>query len=84
MKAKYQKLSFSRSTNIQINIWEQFLQLKACKSVEIYPIGIEEAQLELNIQNSQAVQQKAILLIKVIEMQLVIFILVELENNNFL
>ena len=38
------KMSFSSSTNIQFTIWEQFLQFKACKSVEIDPIGIEVAQ----------------------------------------
>ena len=37
-------MSFSSSTNIQFTIWEQFLQSKACKSVEIDSIGIEVAQ----------------------------------------
>ena len=37
-------MSFSSSTNIQFTIWEQFLQFKACKSVEIDAIGIEVAQ----------------------------------------
>ena len=38
------KMSFSSSTNIRFTIWEQFLQFKACKSVEINAIGIEVAQ----------------------------------------
>ena len=37
-------MSFSSSTNIQYTIWEQFLQFKACKSVQIDAIGIEVAQ----------------------------------------
>ena len=37
-------MSFSSSTNIQFTIWKQFLQSKACKSVEIDTIGIEMAQ----------------------------------------
>ena len=40
-KNQIQKLSFSSSTNIQFTIWEQFLQFKAFKSVEIDAIGIE-------------------------------------------
>ena len=37
-------MSFSSYPNIQFTIWEQFLQSKACKSVEIDSIGIEVAQ----------------------------------------
>ena len=37
-------MSFSSSTNIQYTIWEQFLQFKACKSVQIEAISIEVAQ----------------------------------------
>ena len=40
---KNKKLSFSISINIQFTIWEQFLQFKACKSVEIDAIGIEHS-----------------------------------------
>ena len=43
-KFQIQKLSFSSSTNIQFTIWEQFLQFKAYKSVQIDAIGIEVAQ----------------------------------------
>ena len=37
-------MSFSSSANIQFTIGEQFLQFKACKSVEIDAISIEVAQ----------------------------------------
>ena len=43
-KPNTKKLSFSSSTNIQYTIWEQFLQFKACKSVQIEAISIEVAQ----------------------------------------
>ena len=43
-KPNTKKMSFSSSTNIQFTIWEQFLQFKACKSVQIDAIGIEVAQ----------------------------------------
>ena len=36
-----QKMSFFSSTNIKFTIWEQFLQFKACKFVEIDAIGIK-------------------------------------------
>ena len=38
------QMSFSSSTNIKFTIWEQFLQFKACKSVEIDAIGKVVAQ----------------------------------------
>ena len=38
-------MSFSSSANIQLTIWEQFLQLKACKSVEIGAIGIDKIDM---------------------------------------
>ena len=38
------KISFSSTSNIQFNIWEQFLEFKAFRSVEIDTIGIEVAQ----------------------------------------
>ena len=37
-------MSFSSSSNIQFTIWEQFLQSKACNSVEIDSIDTEVAQ----------------------------------------
>ena len=37
-------MSVSSSTSIQFTIWEQFLQFKACKSVEIDAISIEVTQ----------------------------------------
>ena len=43
-KPNTKKMSFSSSTNIQYTIWEQFLQFKACKSVQIEAISIEVAQ----------------------------------------
>ena len=43
-KPNTKKMSFSSSTNIQYTIWEQFLQFKAWKSVQIDAIGIEVAQ----------------------------------------
>ena len=48
-KLKKKKKAFSSSTNIlQFTIWEQFLQFKACKSVEIDAIGIEVAPVNLS------------------------------------
>ena len=42
------QMSFSTSTNIQFTVWEQFLQLKACKSVEIDAIGIFSASQQMS------------------------------------